>query len=97
MGSFVVASAILWALEKLIVLPLTMFMLRRRLAGLAQPEAQRMATRAYMITDTVVLATAGLIAGIAGFRFIGITFSKKGWPGMLAFIGCSFLGAKFFG
>ena len=44
MGSFVVASAILWALEKLIVLPLTMFMLRRRLAGLAQPEAQSMAT-----------------------------------------------------
>lgn len=41
----------------------------------------------------IVLGLAGLIAGLIGYWFVGIALDLKGWPGMIAFIGLSLLGA----
>jgi len=42
----------------------------------------------------LVLGTVGLIGGLLGYWFLGLSFEAKGWPGMIAFIGASFLGVS---
>ena len=48
----------------------------------------------YILWDVIILGICGFLFGyIFGFGLIGISFSPMGWPGMIAFIGLSFLGA----
>jgi hypothetical protein len=105
MGNIIVGTAILWGLTSLIVLPLTKMSVTRRLAeeGVNEASEERLSedakkqwqgiyNRYYMTWDVVVLGIAGLIGGLLGYYFIGLSLEARGWPGMLAFIGASFLG-----
>jgi hypothetical protein len=54
-------------------------------------------TRYYIATDVIILGLAGLLAGLLfGIYFIGVSFEKKGWPGMAAFIILSLIGSGMF-
>ena len=47
------------------------------------------------MTDVVILGIVGFAVGwFTGFGLIGISLNPKGWPGMIAFIGLSFLGSS---
>lgn len=105
MEGILIGTGILWLLNLLLVLPLTNLSLRRRMAaegvaaesmdGLPDEEQQRwkgVATGYYILWDVIVLGTAGLVGGLLGFWFIGISTEARGWPGMIAFIGASFAG-----
>jgi zinc transporter ZupT len=58
----------------------------------SQRRWQRVATGYYILWDVLVLGVAGFVGGLLGFWFLGISLEAKGWPGMLAFVGASFLG-----
>jgi hypothetical protein len=103
--NILIGTTILWGLNALLVLPLTNYWVKRKLeepayAGLQgtalaeqdQATLKDLATRAYICVDMLVLGMAGLIAGLLGYWFIGLSFQAKGWPGMIAFIGSSLLG-----
>jgi len=105
MENILIATAILWVLSAVVVMPLTNVCVARRLAlegvevesieGLPDERKQyweKTATGYYVLCDVIVLGIAGLIGGLLGYYFIGISFEPKGWPGMIAFIGLSFLG-----
>ncbi|MCM8802982.1 MAG: hypothetical protein NC827_06720 [Candidatus Omnitrophica bacterium] len=52
------------------------------------------ASKTYIITDVLVLGTAGFLIGlISGFFFIGFSWEPKGWPGMIMFILSSIFGS----
>ena len=98
MSGILVGTAILWILNAALVAPLAARSLTRRLAseGLSVeslddlPEEEknrwkRVATNCFIQWDLLVLGVAGLIGGLLGYYFIGISFESKGWPGMLAF------------
>jgi len=95
MTTFLIASVILTALEMLVVSPLAVARLRRRIAMEGTPADSsaglKLANRVYIQTDVAVLAIAGLVAGLFGHWFIGITLRKRGWPGMLCFMISSFV------
>lgn len=99
MMGIVIGTAILWILSAAFVTPLATYFLKRKLQQPAyahlqgesvseadQSQLQRLATRTCILADVLVLGTAGIIAGLLGFWFVGISFNAKGWPGMLAFI-----------
>lgn len=103
--NIIVGTAILWSLTALFVGPLADYWLKRTLQGPAyahlqgtdlterdQATLQGLATKYYILADVLVLGTAGCIGGLLGYRFFGISFEAKGWPGMIAFIAASFLG-----
>lgn len=105
MPGIIVGTLILVILERVLVLPITNLVLSRRMvaeglqpAGFGQMpvEVQEAwkgrATNYYILVDVIVLSIAGLIGGTLGFWFIGFSTQLKGWPGMIAFIACSFLG-----
>lgn len=107
MEGILIGTAILWILSLVLVQPLTSVSVSRRMAAEGVTEAsfeilpetkkrywEGVATRHYILWDVIVLGTAGLIMGLLGYYFIGISFQVKGWPGMLAFIGASFLGVS---
>lgn len=57
----------------------------------------RVFSRYYITIDVIVLGLIGFLAGLLlGFYFIGISFDKKGWPGMAAFIVLSIIGSGMF-
>ena len=105
MSGLLVGTGILWFLNLAIVGPLATSGLKRKMvaAGL-DPESDveltegqqtywsGEATKQYILYDVIVLAAAGLIGGLLGYYFIGVTLESKGWPGMIAFILSSFLG-----
>ena len=41
--------------------------------------------------DVLVLAVAGVVAGLFGHWFIGISLRWRGWPGVLTFMVSSFV------
>ena len=102
MGNILVATAILWGLNAIAVIPLTKMMLRRKLSqpayaklammapDAAQAEAGKLATRTFIMVDVMVMFVAGALAGLAGFPLIGISRSLKSWPGMITLIVVSF-------
>ena len=105
--NIIIGTAILWGLSALLVVPLARFWLGRKLEEPAyarlqgaelsesdQSTVNSLATRYYIMADVLVLGTAGLIGGLLGYWFIGLSFETKGWPGMIAFIGASFLGVS---
>jgi hypothetical protein len=53
---------------------------------------ESVALRNYILVDVAVLGLAGLIGGMVGYWFIGISTKVRGWPGVLAFALASFLG-----
>ena len=105
MEGVLIGTAILWGLTAVLVAPLTNMSVGRsmaaagvRAASLDQlPEDKKkhwqgVATRHYIGWDVLVLGLAGLIGGLMGFQFIGISMEAKSWPGMIAFIALSFFG-----
>ncbi len=99
MENVLFATAALWILDLLFVNPLAAFFSRRkapRLAGIdgvAIPEAGAGTDAGnYILASVLVLGSAGLLLGLAGYWFVGFSMRAKAWPGMLAFIGLSLLG-----
>jgi hypothetical protein len=97
MENFVVASLILWVLEAFAVSPLANHFARRRFQTRqclvdSTAAGTPVGVGAYILADVLVLGIAGLISGLMGLRFVGISLRAKGWPGMITFIVCSFLG-----
>lgn len=105
MEGILIGTLVLWVLSAVLVVPLTQAGLARKMAaaGVAdrpleefseaeQAHWKSIATQQYILWDVVVLGTAGLIGGLLGFYFIGISMESKGWPGMIVFIAASFLG-----
>jgi hypothetical protein len=102
MGNVLFASAALWVLELLFVNPLAAFFSRRKATQLARidgaaipvPGGAGTDTGNYILASVLVLGSAGLLLGLAGYWFIGFSTRAKAWPGMLAFIGLSLLGCQ---
>jgi hypothetical protein len=105
MENILIGTAILWGLTSLIILPLTKMSFSRRITeeGLNETSISAMSEETkkqwqsiynqyYMFWDVVVLGIVGLIGGILGYYFIGVSFEARGWPGMIAFIIASFVG-----
>jgi hypothetical protein len=100
MENVLFATAALWIMELLLVCPLAALFSRRRALqpvvadGIAAaPEATTTTdTGSYVLASVLVLGTAGLLLGLAGYWFVGFSLKAKAWPGMLAFIGLSLLG-----
>jgi hypothetical protein len=101
----IVGTALLWALNALLVVPLTRVSVARAIAAegvvsgqreAVPPEVaatwQKVAVRHYIMWDVLVLGLAGFVGGLMGYYFIGVSLEAKGWPGMLAFIAASFAG-----
>lgn len=104
MEGILIGTAVLWLLTAVLVAPLTNWSVKRRMALAAVGEAslddlppdekahwEGLATRHYILWDVVVLTLAGLVGGLLGFWFVGVSLNAKGWPGMIAFIATSFL------
>lgn len=100
MGNIFVATAGLWILELLFVTPLAAFLSRRStarpaVAGTGSVVAPApIDTASYVLASVLVLGSAGLLLGLAGYWFVGFSMKAKGWPGILAFIGLSLLGCQ---
>jgi len=105
MPNIIIATAILWGVTALFVVPLANYWLKRKLEepGYAhlggtdlgdqdQAALKGLATKYYILADLLVLSVAGLIGGLMGYWFLGISLKAEGWPGMIAFIAASFLG-----
>jgi hypothetical protein len=102
MFSFLIATAILFGLNAILVQPITKMILLRKLAKpayahlalmapeAAQAEVGRVATTTFILVHVTVMFTAGMLAGMAGCPLIGISRNLKAWPGMLALIFASF-------
>jgi hypothetical protein len=104
-GSILIGTAILWVLSAALVGPISNLWARRALMSpahaylrgdvlddAAKAELAKLNTKCYIITDVIVLGVAGLMGGLLGYWFIGISFKAKGWPGIIAFVGLSLLG-----
>ena len=59
-----------------------------------QEELNSLTTKYYILADVIVLGIAGMIGGLIGYQFIGISFQAKGWPGILAFMATSLIGSS---
>jgi hypothetical protein len=103
MENILFATAALWLLEALCVAPLAVYLSRRSRVratvaagqGVAALDAGAPATidtGSYITASVLVLGTAGLLLGLAGFWFVGFSTRAKSWPGILAFIALSLLG-----
>lgn len=106
--NIVVGTIILWGLIALLVQPLANHWLSRRLQEPAyaylnsaeEPDEQAshelasLAARYFILASVVILGMAGLVLGlVAGAPFIGFAWNRKFWPGMIALIVASFVGA----
>lgn len=102
-----IGTAILWALNALVVVPLASASVGRKLAAegidpdtldslpaTQQDHWKNVFTGHYILWDVLVLGVAGVIMGLFGYYFIGISFEARGWPGMIAFIVASLLGVS---
>jgi hypothetical protein len=103
-----IATIILWVISALFVVPLANYFVARKLQEPAfahlsgdeldasqAEELKRLATKYYILADVFVLGIAGVIGGLLGYRFIGISLEARGWPGIVAFIAASFVGSSF--
>jgi hypothetical protein len=99
----IIPTLIIWLISGLLVNPLAQKLTARQLnltPGLdlkALPEEERkkvekVFVQRYILTGIVILGIAGIVGGLLGYFFVGISWEKKSWPGMIAFILGSFLG-----
>ena len=93
MMNILITTAILWAVSACFVLPLCNAWLSNRLREPAyahlnkenlneaeQAELQSLATTTYILSDVAVLGLSGLIGGLLGYWFIGVSLEARGWP-----------------
>lgn len=90
---WIVGTLILWGLKGITAA------FARTLAGRSTADSkegvEEIPTRHYVLADVMVLGIAGLLLGLlAGCFFIGVSFRAKDWPGMIAFIAASLVGAS---
>ncbi len=101
-----IGTGILWSLGLLIVNPLASLLTKRKFAlqyvdGYLPQDDHELSekvnsiyNRTYILVDLIVLSTAGFLMGLlVGWYFIGISWRARDWPGLIAFIGFSFLGS----
>lgn len=103
-----IGTGILWGLSALVVVPITNYLISKKLAEPAyayisqnieiaedMPAFKSLVTRSYIMVDVLVLGIAGFLFGaVLGWFFIGISFESRGWPGMIAFIVMSMIGSS---
>ena len=103
-----IGTGILWAMNAILVVPVTNYLVKQRLGApdyahvsgnmevaAEHPDFNGLVSRCYILVDTLALGTAGFLMGaILGWFFVGISFEARGWPGMIAFIVMSFVGAS---
>jgi len=66
-----------------------------RLPSSEKTTVEKTLTNYYIAFNIIVLGTIGLLVGVFfGFYFIGISFDKYGWPGMISLILFSILGSS---
>jgi len=109
--SVLIGLAILWGVTALVVNPIVNAQFKQRMwqEGI-DPESQAtmseedhrywrgVYTKIYILWDVIILGACGFLFGFfTGMWLIGLSFSPMGWPGMIAFIGLSFLGASLHG
>ena len=58
---------------------------------IARDKARRISDTTFFVTDVLVLALGGFLAGCCGLVFVGFPLNWKGIPGTAAFIAASFL------
>lgn len=64
----------------------------------AKKKMQSFFTRNYILADILVLGIAGFLLGIiSGNFFLGISFERRSWPGILVFITSSIAGSLLHG
>ncbi len=104
---FLIGMAVLIGLTALVVNPIvnSQFNARLNAEGLDEetlatlpPEEikhwKTIHTQIYILWDVIILGVAGFLFGyFTGMFLIGISLDPKGWPGMIVFIGLSFLGS----
>jgi hypothetical protein len=105
--SILIATGILWGLTALVVMPLTGYLVGRKLQEPAyahlnkdedelseddKKQLESLATKYFILADVLVLGIAGFVIGLFGYYLIGIAFDRRGWPGMIAFIAASLTG-----
>jgi hypothetical protein len=108
--NIIIGTGIIWALTSLIVMPIARLLTNSRARALAHSQVdaqgalvttqvkQEISIGYFILVDVLVLGIAGLIAGLAwGWFFIGIAWKAKSWPGMIAFMAASFIGATIHG
>lgn len=104
-----IGTGILWALKLIGVFPLTQYFTKRQLeqeeiritnlnggelSAETKARIEAVSNKCYILADVIVLGIAGFLIGTAlGSPFIGISFEARGWPGMIAFIVSSGIGA----
>ena len=98
-----IPTLILWVTTALLVVPLAERLTFKKLNIASnvdiktlpeeeQKKIEKVFTKKFILLDIVILGIVGLIGGLFGYFFIGISLDSKGWPGMVAFILMSFLG-----
>ena len=103
--NILIGTAIVWILSAVFVTPLAKALATHRLATAdlayagepgtpnnTQARHASIATQSYILADVLVMGIAGLIAGLSGYWFIGISTKAAGWPGILTFAAASFIG-----
>ncbi len=105
---FLIGMAILWGLTFLVINPIVNAQVRSKMEaeGVYAESLEHLSpgekahwdgvvSRTYILWDVIILGIAGFCGGyFFGMTLIGISLTANGWPGMLAFIGLSFLGAS---
>ncbi|HID62360.1 MAG TPA: hypothetical protein EYP49_06420 [Anaerolineae bacterium] len=103
-----IGTGILWGLTVLVVLPVARLIQRHWLAAAFSVTSQKqsddgvkalfggsISPTAFMIADVIVLGVAGFLLGLTtGWWFLGLAFQRYHWPGLLAFVGASWLGTQ---
>jgi len=106
-----IGTGILWGLTVLVVLPVARLIQRHWLVPALSSTSQDQSNKegkvpfggsispsAFMIADVLVLGVAGFLLGVTtGWWFVGLAFQRYHWPGLLAFVGASWLGAHLAG
>ncbi|MFA5008288.1 MAG: hypothetical protein WC546_03600 [Candidatus Omnitrophota bacterium] len=101
--NFIIPTLILWVTNAFLVIPLANKWASKQLclassAGVktlseeTKKSIEKEFIRKYILLDVMILGAIGIIAGLMGYFFIGVSFEKKGWPGMIAFILMSLIG-----
>ena len=104
--TILLGTAILWVLNTVLVMPIARALTKAR-ANQTQASAASadgtvasvpgVATASYILVDVIVLGIAGFLFGrILGWFFFGIAWEAKSWPGVIAFILASILGAAMY-
>jgi len=106
--NILVGTLILWGITVLVVQPLANHLVQRRLQEpayahekspneqdeRAREELASLATHYFVISDVLILGIAGFVLGLVlGSPFIGVAWDRKFWPGMIALMAASFVGA----